>query len=221
MVMWKRYKRIHMVGIGGTGMSGIAEVLHNLGFVVTGSDLEKQKSTRRLARMGIKITYDHKPENVDGSEVTVISSAIRRTNPEVQRALDLKIPVIPRAEMLAELMRMKYSVAVSGAHGKTTCTSMIGKVLEAGMLICFGLSWPVSIFKSLRMKYVRGKSLPFMCLIFVGYLFGLSAKYLRAAAMGTSPELVTVLYGLNACFVGTEIFLYFRYRHRKAPFRVP
>jgi UDP-N-acetylmuramate--alanine ligase len=119
-----------MVGIGGTGMSGIAEVLHNLEFTVTGSDLERQKSTRRLSRMGIKIFYGHEPKNVDGADVIVISSAIRPANPEVVRAQELKIPVIPRAEMLAELMRLKLSIAVSGAHGKTTVTSMIGKVLE-------------------------------------------------------------------------------------------
>ena len=129
-----KVKRIHFVGIGGAGMSGIAEVLHNLGFTVTGSDLLKQATTRYLESLGIPISYQHLPENVRDADVVVVSSAIPPNNPEILMAKELKIPVIPRAEMLAELMRMKFSIAVSGAHGKTTTTSMIAKVLEDGNL---------------------------------------------------------------------------------------
>ncbi len=125
-----KFKRLHFVGIGGSGMSGIAEVLHNLGFQITGSDLKSSQITKRLESLGIKITYGHRPENVEDADVVVISSAIPDDNVEVIRAMELKIPVIKRAEMLAELMRMKYSIAVSGAHGKTTTTSMIAEVLE-------------------------------------------------------------------------------------------
>ncbi len=125
-----RYQKIHMVGIGGSGMSGIAEVLHNLGFIITGSDLKKSDVTSRLESLGIKIFYGHRAENIEGAQIVVISTAIPETNPEVQAARAAGIPVIRRAEMLAELMRMKYSVAVSGSHGKTTTTSMVGTVLE-------------------------------------------------------------------------------------------
>ena len=100
-------------------------------------------------------------------------------------------------------------------------TLLIGKLLEAGMLVCFGVSWPIAILKSVRMKYVRGKSLGFMCMVFLGYLLGIGAKFLRAAYVGELPELVTILYGLNACFVGTEILLYFKYRHHPHPYRYP
>lgn len=93
----------------------------------------------------------------------------------------------------------------------------LAKILEAGMLICFGISWPISIRKSLKLKFVRGKSLGFLGMVFVGYLFGMGAKYLRAVHLGQPPELVTLLYGLNACLVATEIFLYFRYRHNPCP----
>jgi len=130
MVIWRKYQKIHMVGIGGSGMSGIAEVLHNLGFMVTGSDIQRKDITERLEKLGIKIFYGHAPENVEGAEVVVVSTAIPPDNPEVLYAHEKKIPVIPRAEMLAELMRMKYSIAVSGAHGKTTTTSMIASILE-------------------------------------------------------------------------------------------
>ena len=119
-----------MVGIGGTGMSGIAEVLHNLGFIITGSDLKRTEVTERLEKMGIRVYYGHKPENINSAQILVISTAIPKTNPEVVAALEKGIPVIRRAEMLAELMRIKYSIAVSGSHGKTTTTSMIGAVLE-------------------------------------------------------------------------------------------
>ncbi len=121
-----------MVGIGGTGMSGIAEVLLTLGYKVSGSDLQTNEATLRLARLGAKIYQGHSAENVEGADVVVISSAVKEDNVEVRRARESLIPVIPRAEMLAELMRMKYGVAVAGAHGKTSTTSMIASVLEQG-----------------------------------------------------------------------------------------
>lgn len=121
-----------MVGIGGTGMCGIAEVLLNLGYQVSGSDLQENEATARLTRLGARIYIGHAAENVAGADVVVISSAVREDNVEVLQAKTLKIPVIPRAEMLAELMRMKYGIAVAGAHGKTTTTSMTAMVLEAG-----------------------------------------------------------------------------------------
>ena len=124
MVLHK-IERIHFVGIGGIGMSGIAEVLLNLGFKITGSDVRKTDITERLGKLGAQILYGHKEENIVDSDVVVISSAIRMDNPEVKKAKELFIPVIQRAEMLAELMRMKYSIAVAGAHGKTTTTSLV------------------------------------------------------------------------------------------------
>lgn len=129
---YRKLHHIHMVGIGGTGMCGIAEVLLNLGYQVSGSDLQENEATARLARLGAKIFIGHAAENVTGAEVVVISSAVKDDNIEVVSAKALKIPVIPRAEMLAELMRMKYGIAVAGAHGKTTTTSMTAMVLEAG-----------------------------------------------------------------------------------------
>ncbi len=130
--VYRRLKKIHMVGIGGTGMNGIAEVLLNLGYTVSGSDIQTNEAIHRLRQIGAKINIGHQRENVHGADVVVISSAIRLDNPEVQEARKLKIPIIPRAEMLAELMRMKYGIAVAGSHGKTTTTSMIALVLEAG-----------------------------------------------------------------------------------------
>lgn len=125
-----KLKHIHLVGIGGTGMSGIAEVLLNLGYKVSGSDLQENEATRRLARLGATISIGHHAANVEGADVVVISSAIQPGNVEVEEAKRLKIPVIPRAEMLAELMRLKLGIAVAGSHGKTTTTSMIAQVLE-------------------------------------------------------------------------------------------
>jgi UDP-N-acetylmuramate--alanine ligase len=130
-----RKRRVHFVGIGGIGMSGIAEVLLTLGYVVSGSDLIESETTRRLARLGARIHLGpHDAEHVTADiDVLVISSAVTFANPEVTRAREVKIPVIPRAEMLAELMRMKYGVAVAGSHGKTTTTSLVAAVLrEAG-----------------------------------------------------------------------------------------
>ncbi|MFQ6069300.1 MAG: UDP-N-acetylmuramate--L-alanine ligase [Candidatus Aminicenantales bacterium] len=121
-----------MVGIGGTGMSGIAEVLLNLGYKISGTDISANPATRRLSKLGAKISIGHRAERVQGADVVVISSAIKNDNVEVEEARRLKIPIIPRAEMLAELMRMKYGIAVAGSHGKTSTTSMIAQVLEAG-----------------------------------------------------------------------------------------
>jgi len=126
----KKLKHIHMVGIGGTGMNGIAEVLFNLGYKVSGTDINENEATQRLVSLGVEISIGHKAEKVEGADVVVISSAIKEDNVEVGEARRQKIPVIPRAEMLAELMRMKYGIAVAGSHGKTSTTSMIAQVLE-------------------------------------------------------------------------------------------
>lgn len=129
-----RIRRIHLVGIGGAGMCGIAEVLLNLGYQVSGSDLNENANTRRLAELGAKIFFGHAPEHVAESEVVVVSSAVNRSNVEVVSARSQKIPVISRAEMLAELMRFRYGIAVAGTHGKTTTTSLTSSVLaEAGL----------------------------------------------------------------------------------------
>jgi UDP-N-acetylmuramate--alanine ligase len=134
MTMFGRVKQVHLVGIGGAGMSGIAEVLLNLGFVVSGSDLKRTDVTERIERFGGKVYSGHDASHVEGADVVVISSAVSPENPEVLAAKAQMIPVIPRAEMLAELMRMKFSVAVGGTHGKTTTTSLIAAVLSAGGL---------------------------------------------------------------------------------------
>ena len=125
---------IHFVGIGGIGMSGIADVLLNLGCKISGSDLHANAMTERLVRKGVNVEIGHKPENVKDASVVVVSSAISRDNPEVLEARRLKIPVIKRAEMLAELMKMKKSIAVAGTHGKTTTTSLVAAVLEQANL---------------------------------------------------------------------------------------
>src|SRR5437867_3611834 len=132
--MLGKIRKIHFVGIGGIGVSGISEVLINLGFTVSGSDLKASAVTARLARLGARVFEGHRAENVRGAEVVVISSAVRPDNPEILEANRLHIPVIPRAEMLAELMRLKFSIAVAGAHGKTTTTSMIAVMLSQGGL---------------------------------------------------------------------------------------
>jgi UDP-N-acetylmuramate--alanine ligase len=125
---------IHFVGIGGIGMSGIAEVLNNLGYTVQGSDAADSGNVARLREKGVKVTVGHKAENVDGAEVVVVSTAIKRDNPELMAARAQRIPVVRRAEMLAELMRLKSCVAISGTHGKTTTTSMVASLLDAGGL---------------------------------------------------------------------------------------
>jgi UDP-N-acetylmuramate--alanine ligase len=133
-VTFRNFQRIHLVGIGGSGMSGIAEVLLSSNYAVSGSDLKATPVTERLRKLGATIFEGHLAENVRGAHVVVISSAVRANNVEVVEAHKLKIPVIPRAEMLAELMRLKYGIAVAGAHGKTTTTSMVASVLaEAGL----------------------------------------------------------------------------------------
>jgi UDP-N-acetylmuramate--alanine ligase len=129
-----RIKNIHFVGIGGIGMSGIAEVLLNLGYHISGSDTKETEVTRRLRSLGCEISYGHRTENLKQADVVVTSSAIRQGNPEVEAAEERLVPVIPRAEMLAELMRMKIGIAIAGTHGKTTTTSLIATVLAAGGL---------------------------------------------------------------------------------------
>ena len=128
--MLGKTRRVHFIGIGGIGMSGIAELLANLGYVVSGSDEKRSPATDRLASLGVRVTAGHDAAHVGDAEVVVVSSAVRATNPEVREAARRQIPVIPRAEMLAELMRLRYSIAVAGAHGKTTTTSMIALMLE-------------------------------------------------------------------------------------------
>jgi len=130
--MYGKIQRIHFVGIGGIGMSGIAEVLLNLGYQVSGSDLKESDTTRRLLELGGRICYGHAAENLGEADVVVTSTAVRTSNVEVLEAQRRLIPVIPRAEMLAELMRMKYGIAVAGTHGKTTTTSMVATVLTHG-----------------------------------------------------------------------------------------
>src|SRR5690606_35225081 len=129
--MFRHVKKIHFIGIGGIGMSGIAEVLANLGFTVSGSDIKRSKNTDRLEELfKIRIEEGHRAENIGDAQVVVYSSAVREDNPEVVEAKRLGIPVIPRAEMLAELMVLKpYAVAVSGTHGKTSTTSMVATIL--------------------------------------------------------------------------------------------
>ena len=134
MVTFRNFQRVHLVGIGGSGMSGIAEVLLTLGYAVSGSDLKLSPVTDRLRNLGAKISESHRAENVQGAHVVVVSSAVRPDNVEAVEARRLKIPVIPRAEMLAELMRLKQGIAVAGAHGKTTTTSLVVSVLAAAAL---------------------------------------------------------------------------------------
>ncbi|MDX9714081.1 MAG: UDP-N-acetylmuramate--L-alanine ligase [Dissulfurispiraceae bacterium] len=130
--MLNAYKVIHFVGIGGIGMSGIAEVLHNLRYEVTGSDIKESETTQRLAKLGIKIHIGHHESNINDAHVVVISSAVSPSNPEVVAARLRLTPVIPRAEMLAELARLKYGILVAGAHGKTTTTSLVATVVSEG-----------------------------------------------------------------------------------------
>lgn len=130
----RRVKRIHMIGIGGSGMAGIAEVLVNLGYTVTGSDLKQSSATQRLSQLGARIYKSHQAKQVEGVDVVVVSTAVKSDNPEVVRAHALRIPVVRRAEMLAELMRFRHGIAIAGTHGKTTTTSLVASVLAQGGL---------------------------------------------------------------------------------------
>jgi len=132
--MQRKVKRIHFVGIGGIGMSGIADVLLNLGYGISGSDVQSSDTTKRLLKLGAKVAVGHAAENIGNADVVVTSTAVKPDNPEVVEAHRKNIPVIPRAEMLAELLKMKFSVAVSGSHGKTTTTSMVSIILAQGGL---------------------------------------------------------------------------------------
>jgi len=132
--MFRDTRHIHFVAVGGIGMSGLAEILVNLGFKVSGSDLHPSQATERLAALGATVYLGHAPEQIEGAEVVVYSSAVTEANPEVAAARSRRIPVIRRAEMLAELMRLKYGIAVAGSHGKTTTTSMVAAVLAEGGL---------------------------------------------------------------------------------------
>ena len=128
--LFSKKTRVHLVGVGGIGMSGIAEVLVNLGYRVSGSDLRETETTRRLAGLGVDIKKGHRGESVKDCDVVVISSAVTESNPEVVAAHEAQIPIIPRAEMLAELMRLKYGIAVAGSHGKTTTTSLVAVLCD-------------------------------------------------------------------------------------------
>ena len=132
--MFKNIKKVHFVGIGGIGMSGIAEILLNQGFEVSGSDKSLSEITRRLSDLGMKIYEGHSAENLKDADVLVYSSAVTVDNPEVQAAVKRKIPIIKRSEMLAECMRMQYGIGIAGTHGKTTTTSMVGLTLTEGKL---------------------------------------------------------------------------------------
>src|SRR5262244_4478636 len=129
--MFKKYQHIHFVGVGGIGMSGIAEVLLNLGYHISGSDARLSPITERLRGMGAKIFEGHNGEHIGDAQVVVTSTAVRADNPEVIEAVRRQVPVIPRAEMLAELMRVKYGIAIAGSHGKTTTTSLVATILRA------------------------------------------------------------------------------------------
>ncbi|HYY62211.1 MAG TPA: Mur ligase domain-containing protein, partial [Burkholderiales bacterium] len=132
--MKHKVRRIHFVGVGGAGMSGIAEVLANLGYQVSGSDLAANAATRRLAGLGVKIFLGHRAEQIDGADAVVVSSAVPPDNPELVAARERRVPLVPRALMLAELMRLKRGVAIAGTHGKTTTTSLVASVLAEGGL---------------------------------------------------------------------------------------
>jgi UDP-N-acetylmuramate--alanine ligase len=132
--MKHKVKRVHFVGIGGAGMSGIAEVLANQGYHVSGSDLAESAVTARLARLGVRVSIGHRAQNVEGADAVVVSTAVAADNPEVAAARERGVPVVPRAQMLAELMRLKQGIAVAGTHGKTTTTSLVASVLAEGGL---------------------------------------------------------------------------------------
>lgn len=147
--MFKKYQHIHFVGIGGIGMSGIAQVLLTLGYHVTGSDLKKSSVTALLVKRGAKVMMGHKAENIGSAHVVVISSAVKPDNPEVVAAKEKGIPIVPRAEMLAELMRLKYGIAIAGTHGKTTTTSLVATILtSAGLDPTMVIGGKVNSFKT-------------------------------------------------------------------------
>jgi UDP-N-acetylmuramate--alanine ligase len=129
-----RLQNLHFVGIGGIGMSGIAEVLHNQGYKVSGSDAANSPALERLASLGIRVSVGHQAANLQDAQAVVVSTAINPSNPEVVAARSRKLPVVPRALMLAELMRMKRGIAIAGTHGKTTTTSLVASVLAEGGL---------------------------------------------------------------------------------------
>ena len=132
--MKQAIRRIHFVGMGGAGMSGIAEVLHNLGYVISGSDLADSATLRRLQQLGIRAFVGHEAAHIEGADAVVTSTAVKPDNPEVLAAREKRIPVVPRAVMLAELMRLRKGIAIAGTHGKTTTTSLVASVLaEAGL----------------------------------------------------------------------------------------
>jgi UDP-N-acetylmuramate--alanine ligase len=130
--MKHKVKNIHFVGVGGSGMSGIAEVLAHLGYAVSGSDLTASATTRRLEGEGVRVTVGHAAQNITGADAVVVSTAVKEDNPEVQAARERRIPVVPRAQMLAELMRLKQGIAIAGTHGKTTTTSLVTSILAEG-----------------------------------------------------------------------------------------
>jgi UDP-N-acetylmuramate--alanine ligase len=130
--MKHKVKRVHFVGIGGAGMSGIAEVLATQGYRVSGSDLAASKVTARLAKLGVTVAIGHAPANVADADAVVVSTAVAADNPEISAARERGIPIVPRALMLAELMRLKQGIAIAGTHGKTTTTSLIASVLAEG-----------------------------------------------------------------------------------------
>jgi UDP-N-acetylmuramate--alanine ligase len=130
----RRIQRVHFVGIGGSGMSGIAEVMLSLGYQVQGSDLKNNAQVQRLCRLGASVFIGHDAANIADADAVVVSSAVDNSNPEVAAAREALMPVVPRAEMLAELMRFRYSIAVAGTHGKTTTTSLVASVLAEGGL---------------------------------------------------------------------------------------
>ena len=129
-----KIKKIHFIGIGGSGMSGIAEVLNNLGYQISGSDLQPNAATKRLEKMGCEVIYGQNSDNIVGKQAVVVSSAISKNNPELKAARDSHLLVVPRAEMLAELMRFRFGIAVAGTHGKTTTTSLIVHILTEAKL---------------------------------------------------------------------------------------
>ena len=159
MTVLEKARRIHFIGIGGIGMSGIAELLVNLGYTVSGSDMQRTDITDRLASLGARIAQGHDAQHVSDVEVVVYSSAVRSTNPEIVAARDRGLPVVARAEVLAELMQLRQGIAVAGAHGKTTTTSMIALVLDvAGLYPTVVIGGRVSSFGS-NAKLGRGKYL--------------------------------------------------------------